>query len=81
MAKFKCINSECERFDNPIEASIDENTGEYTMDSNIIETCPICKGKRIYDEEANKPSEAFNIDHTNLNSKRLFSNKSKGTIY
>jgi len=76
MARFKCTNPECERFDVPIEASIDEATGKLTMDLNIIKTCPICKGARIYDEKTNPQNTcSWNIDHSNLNSKRMYETK------
>jgi len=75
MAKFKCKNPACSKFDISIECGIDELTGAMIMDEDIIETCPHCGGKRVYDEEGNIGTPSFNIDEIALGTKRMYETK------
>lgn len=74
----KCKTEGCKNYGILIERNLDV-FGGYAPGYHAI--CPECGAERVQDDIDNTPDGVFNIDHTNLNSKRLFSDKSKGTIY
>ncbi len=82
MAKFKCTNPECEKFDVPVETSLNED-GTWNCEPEVSRKCNICGGVRVFDEEASKSKNiaSWFIDHMNLNSKRMYGGSSKGAIY
>jgi len=75
MAKFKCKNPSCSKFDISVEGSIDELTGAIIMDAGRIKICPYCGEERVYDEDGNRSTPSFNIDEIALGTKRMYETK------
>ena len=68
----KCKTEGCKNYDVLIENNRNDE-GDYSMGFNEI--CQICGNPRVQDDADNYKEAPFNIDHTNLNSKRLYENK------
>jgi len=74
----KCKTEGCKNYDILIERNLDV-FGGYAPGYHAI--CPECGKERIQDDADNITNEAFNIDHTNLNSKRMFETKVRKYSY
>lgn len=73
MALYKCKNRKCNFYNEPVEASIDVDTGKFTMNINKIITCPECGEIREKIEEDSNIS--IGIDELTLGTKRMYESK------